>query len=100
MKLQIQSIHFDADIKLLQFIQKKLDKLDTFFERIIDGEVYLKVESNDAKGNKWVHVQLFLPNKSSINVKEQAGTFEEAIDLAYETLARQIKKSKDKLAEH
>lgn len=100
MKLQIQSIHFDADKKLLEFIQKKMDKLDTFFDRIIDGDVYLKVESNDQKGNKWVHVQLHLPNKTSINVKEQAGTFEEAIDLSYESLARQLKKSKDKLSEH
>ena len=68
-----------------------------FFDRIVDGEVYLKVENNDQKDNKWVHVQLRLPNKTSLNVKEQAGTFEEAIDVAYESLARQLKKSKDKL---
>lgn len=99
MKLQIQSIHFDADQKLLDFIQKKMDKLDTFFDRIVDGEVYLKVESNDQKGNKWVHVQLHLPNKTSLNVKEQAGSFEEAVDIAYESLARQLKKTKDKMGE-
>lgn len=99
MKLQIQSIHFDADQKLLDFIQKKMDKLDTFFDRIVDGEVYLKVESNDQKGNKWVHVQLHLPNKTFLNVKEQAGSFEEAVDIAYESLARQLKKNKDKMGE-
>ncbi len=99
MKLQIQSIHFNADQKLLDFIQKKMDKLDTFFDRIVDGDVYLKVESNDQKGNKWVHIQLNLPNKTSLNVKEQANTFEEAIDIAYESLARQLKKSKDKMSE-
>lgn len=99
MKLQIQSIHFDADQKLLDFIQKKMDKLDTFFDRIVDGEVYLKVESNDQKANKRVHVQLHLPNKTSLNVKEQAGTFEEAVDIAYESLARQLKKTKDKMSE-
>lgn len=100
MKLQIQSIHFDADQKLLQFIQKKMDKLETFFDNIIDGEVYLKVENNDSKENKHVHIQLHLPAKNTLNVKEQAGTFEEAIDNAYETLARQLKKTKDKLNEH
>jgi len=100
MKLQIQSIHFDADVKLLQFIQKKMDKLDTFFDRIVDGDIYLKVDNNEQKGNKFVHIQLHVPNSGSINVKEQAATFEEAVDLAYDTLARQLKKQKDKLSEH
>ena len=44
MKLDIQSIHFDADEKLLDFIQKKCDKLETFFDRITDGEVFLRLE--------------------------------------------------------
>lgn len=100
MKLQIQSIHFDADQKLIDFLQKKMDKLDTFFDNIIDGDVYLKVENNDQKGNKHVHIQLYLPNKTSLNAKEQAGSFEEAIDLAHESLARQIKKTKEKMSEH
>ena len=42
MKLQMHSIHFDADVKLLDFIQKKVDKLETFYDRIIDGEVFLR----------------------------------------------------------
>lgn len=101
MKLQIQSIHFDADQKLLEFIQKKMDKLDTFFDRVIEGEVFLKVENtNGDKGNKWVHILIHLPVKNSINVKEQGNSFEEAIDNAYETLARQLKKTKNKLSEY
>ena len=40
MKLQMHSIRFDADQKLISFIQKKADKLDRFFDRIIDGEVF------------------------------------------------------------
>jgi putative sigma-54 modulation protein len=100
MKLDIQSIHFDADQKLIDFIQRKMDKLDTFFDRVIEGEVYLKVENNDEKGNKWVHVQLHLPTKQSLNVKEQAESFEEALDTACETMARQLKKMKEKLNEH
>ncbi|MFT4834797.1 MAG: putative sigma-54 modulation protein, partial [Flavobacteriaceae bacterium] len=39
MKLQMHSIHFDADQKLVEFVQQKANKLDTFFDRIIDGEV-------------------------------------------------------------
>jgi putative sigma-54 modulation protein len=98
MKLKTQSIHFDADQKLLDFIQKKLDKLDTFYDKIIEGNVYLKVEDDAIKGNKHVHVQLFIPGKEFI-VKEQAASFEEAIDVAYESLKRQISRQKEKINE-
>ena len=46
MKLQMHSIHFDADQKLIDFIQKKADKLDTFFDSIMDGEVFLRLDKN------------------------------------------------------
>ena len=49
MKLQMHSIHFDADIKLLDFIQKRVDKLETFYDRIIDGEVFLRVQNDNSK---------------------------------------------------
>lgn len=97
MKLQIQSIHFDADKKLLDFIQKKLDKLDTFYDRITGGDVYLKVENEEP--NKSVNIKLFLPG-TSIMAKEQGNSFEEATDLAVETLKRQLKKQKEKLSNH
>jgi putative sigma-54 modulation protein len=95
MKLQMQSIHFDADKKLLSFIQKKFDKLETFHDRIIDGEVFLKVE-NEEKENKHVHVKLNLPGVT-ILAKESGTTFEEATDIAYESLKRQLKKQKEKM---
>ena len=53
MKVQVQSIHFDADIKLINFIQKKLDKLDTFYDRTIDAEVILRL-NNEGIENKTV----------------------------------------------
>lgn len=98
MKLQIQSIHFDADQKLLDFIQKKLDKLETFYDRITDGDVYLRVENEEIK-NKSVHVKLFLPG-TSIMTKEQASSFEEAVDMAVESLKRQLVKQKEKMSNY
>jgi putative sigma-54 modulation protein len=98
MKLQIQSIHFDADIKLLDFIQKKLNKLDTFYDKITNGDVYLRVENEEAT-NKSVHIKLFLPG-TSIMAKEQAASFEEATDIAVETLKRQLKKQKEKMSNY
>ncbi|MDF2454876.1 MAG: hypothetical protein K0R51_869 [Cytophagaceae bacterium] len=99
MKLQIQSIHFDADVKLIDFIQKKLDKLDTFYDRIISGEVFLKLEKNEEKANKVVNVKLNIPGNDLV-VKEQAASFEEAIDMAYENLKRQLQKTKEKMQAH
>lgn len=95
MKLQIQSIHFDADVKLTSFIEKKLEKLETFYDRIIGGEVFLKLQNDDEKGNKIVNIKILIPG-DDIFVQEQASTFEEATDKAYEILKRQLSKKKEK----
>jgi putative sigma-54 modulation protein len=98
MKLKVHSIHFDADQKLLAFIQQKLDKLDQFYDRIKDGEVFLRLNKDDAKANKVLEIKISLPG-STLFVKEQARTFEEATDIALEALKTQIKKFKSKIRE-
>ena len=52
MKVLTQDIHFKADAKLLEFIQKKLDKLELFYDRVIDAEVYLHLLNTPDKENK------------------------------------------------
>jgi putative sigma-54 modulation protein len=96
MKLQIHSIHFDADVKLTEFIQKKTDKLETFFDKIIDGEVFLKVENDDSRENKIVEIKLNLPG-AQLFASEKAKSFEVAVDEAVEALRRQVKKHKEKM---
>lgn len=96
MKLNIQSIHFDADAKLLDFVQKKLDKLDTFYDKIVEGDVSLKLQNTDAN-NKVVQVKLSIPGNDLI-IKEEGTSFEEATDKAYESLKRQLTKHKERLA--
>jgi len=95
MKITVQSIRFNADKKLLDFIQKKVDKLDTFFDRIISGEVYLKLENVEDEANKITEIKLMLPG-NLIFAKEQCKSFEEATDLAVECLRKQIEKHKQK----
>lgn len=103
MKITVQSIHFTADHKLLDFIQKKVDKLDQFFDQIINGEVYLKLENVDDEANKISEIKLIVPG-GTLFAKAQCKTFEEATDLAIESLRKQITKHKDKtrikLSEH
>ena len=103
MKIRVQSIHFNADQKLLEFIQKKVDKLDQFFDQIIGGEVYLKLENVEDEANKISEIKLIVPGVT-LFAKEQCKSFEEATDLAIESLKKQINKHKDKsrikLSEH
>ena len=95
MKLQIHSIHFPADQKLLDYIERKTNKLHTFYDRITDGEVFLKLENGEALENKIVEIKLNIPG-GELFVKEKARTFEAATDTGVEALEKQIKKHKDK----
>ena len=97
MKITVQSIRFNADKKLLDFIQKKADKLDTFYDHIISGEVYLRLENVEDEANKITEIKLLLPG-NQIFAKQQCKTFEEAADLAVESLRKQIEKHKQKKA--
>jgi len=99
MKISVQSIHFTADKKLLAFIQKKADKLDQFFDQIINAEVYLRLEKTEDELNKIMEIKLNLPG-TMLFAKQQCKTFEEATDLATESLRRQIDKYKSKLNSH
>lgn len=95
MKLNMQSIHFDADRKLIDFIQKKTDKLETYYDQIIDGEVIMRVEKHDRMENKIIEIKLNVPGRQ-LFAKNQAESFESAADEAVEGLRRQIKKHKQK----
>jgi putative sigma-54 modulation protein len=95
MKAIYQATNFDADQKLINFIQKKLDKLDHFFDRVIEAEVYLKI-NNTGEKNKTLEIKIAIPG-NDIMVSRDAETFEKAMDLAYDVLKRQLRKQKEKL---
>ncbi len=95
MKLQMHSIHFDAYQKLIDFIQKKADKLETYFDRIQDGEVFMRLDKNEKNANKIVEIKLNVPGKQFF-AKHQTDSFEAAADESIEGLRRQLKKHKEK----
>jgi len=97
MDIRIQSIHFDADKKLEAFIEKRLSKLEKFYSRIVNAEVFLKLE-NDASApvrEKVAEIKLQVPGKT-LYASESAKQFEEAINLTARSLERQIKREKEK----
>ncbi len=94
MRIQFHAVNFDADQKLLAIIQKKLGRLEKFNERLVDTDVYLKV-NNKKPENKTVEVKIRVPG-NSIVVSRDAETFEKATDLVYDVLKRQLKRDKQK----
>jgi len=94
MKLTVHSLKFDADEKLLNFIQKKVDKLETYYDRVVDVEIYLKL-NNEGTENKTVEMKLNIPG-SQLFSKEQSKSFEEATDVVVDALKRQLRKYKEK----
>ena len=95
MKLQVHSIHFNADRKLVDFIQKKINKLETFYDRLVDGEVFLRL-NNEGIENKTVEIKVRVPGTQLFAI-EKARSFEAAADEAINALGMQIKKFKTKM---
>jgi putative sigma-54 modulation protein len=97
MNVNVQSIHFDADSKLVDFIQDKLDKLSQFHDNIISGDVFLRL-SHDREGreNKLVEIRLNAPGMDLFSSR-RAKTFEEAVVNTVEALRSQVERSKPTL---
>jgi putative sigma-54 modulation protein len=97
MNIQLTTVHFTADQKLIDFVNKKVPKLDTYFEGIIGAEVILKVVKPETANNKVAEIKLSIPGADYLFAEKQADSFEEAIDLAIEAVRKQLTKFKDKL---
>ncbi len=95
MDIQIQSIHFDADRKLISFIEEKVGKLTHFYDGIISSEIFLRLENAGAITTKIAEIKLNVPG-SDLYVKKECKSFEEAIDTGVDALERQVKKYKEK----
>lgn len=96
MQINIHSIHFDADQKLLDLINEKLMKLTQFDDSIISAEVFLRLDKSDVNQNKVAEIKLKVPG-AELFAKKQCKGFEEAVDETVEAIRRQVKKHKEKL---
>jgi putative sigma-54 modulation protein len=96
MKTTINAIKFDADRKLVLFIQNKVKKLSKFFDDILAAEVFLKLENTQDIDNKIVEIKIEIPGNSLFS-RKLSKTFEESTDLAIDALKLQLIKHKEKL---
>ena len=95
MEIKIKSIHFDAAEKLEAFIQKKVSKLEHFYDGILMADVVLKVIKPEAAKNKSAGIRIKLQHGDCF-AEKICDSFEEAIDTAVEALEKQLIKSKEK----
>ncbi len=95
MKVNINSVHFKADKKLLSFIEQKVDKLNVFYDGIIGSDVSLKLDNNNESENKITEIRLNIRG-DDLFAKKQCTSFEEATDQAVDALKKQLTKRKDK----
>ena len=96
MEINTQSIHFSASGALLEFVEKKVSKLENVNQKVVSADVYLRLEKSEEKENKISEIKMLIPGKTLI-AKKQCKTFEEATDLAVEALRKQVVKHKEKV---
>ncbi|MBT0608979.1 ribosome hibernation-promoting factor, HPF/YfiA family [Aequorivita echinoideorum] len=95
MRVNVQTPNFAAKNELLVFVEKKLTKLEQFYDRIVFADVFLKVQKTSEKENKIVEILLSIPGDNLI-VKKESKSFEAATDEVVRALERQLKKRKRK----
>ncbi|MBI1225264.1 MAG: ribosome-associated translation inhibitor RaiA [Bacteroidetes bacterium] len=96
MKIHTEAVQFKADQKLHEFIEKKMEKLTSHFDRIINVDVKLRLENSGQVKDKVAEIQLQVPGQT-LFAKETTKIFEHSIDGAIDDLRRQLTKYKEKL---
>ena len=96
MNIQIQSVKFNADKKLIAFIEEKVAKLDRFAEDIISADVTLKLDKDNDSGNKVAVLKLDVAGDTLV-AERQCKSFEEAVDQSLDALKKQLSKHKAKV---
>jgi len=96
MDIRIQSVNFNAEPELIDFVNKKVEKLNQFFNGIVAAEVYLRAENVTGAENKFAEIRLLIPGNDVV-AKKQSASFENSVDQVVEALSRQLKKRKEKV---
>ncbi|MDA9340186.1 ribosome-associated translation inhibitor RaiA [Polaribacter sp.] len=95
MKVFTQSVNFNADKQLMELVEDKVSALIKFHDKIVNAEVFLKVQNTSDKENKITEIKINIPG-SELIVKRETKTFEEGVNAAVDNLKRQLKRSKEK----
>ena len=93
MEIKIKSLKFDADAKLIAYVEKNVSKLEKFFDGIETADVTLSLLSEP--DNKNVKIQAHIPGDDLV-IERSAKTFEEAVTEAADLMKEKIVRAKEK----
>ena len=99
MKVNVHAVNFTVDVKLVGFVQERMDRLEKYYDKVVSSDVFLKVEKTSEKENKIAEIKIHVPGDEFI-VKKQCKTFEEAVEQSAESIERFLIKRKEKVNTH
>jgi putative sigma-54 modulation protein len=94
MKISVQSLGLTPHAPLEGHIEKKLSKLENYYDKIVECKVFLKVENKSDKENKTAELLLAVPG-DDIVVKKTTSSFEESLDQCAEVAKKLLIKKKE-----
>lgn len=95
MVTRVQTIHFDASKQLLEFVEKKVAKLEKLCEDATSLEVAMKLIKPETAMNKEVSLRLSAAGGEMFSSKV-CDTFEDALLESIDALKAQIEKKREK----
>lgn len=95
MKVNVHAVNFTVDRKLVGYVQERLNKLEKYYDKVVHSDVFFKLDNNGEKVNKIAEIKINVPGDEFI-VKKQCKTFEEAVELAADSMERLLIKRKQK----
>lgn len=91
MVTRIQSVHFDASQQLVEFVEKKVAKLEKLCEGATSLEVAMKLIKPETANNKEVALRLSTGN-GELFASKTSDTFEDALLGAIDAIKVQIER--------
>lgn len=96
MKVNVHAVNFNVDRKLIGYVQERLDKLEKYYDKVVNSDVFFKLDNTSDKENKIAEIKIIVPGDEFI-VKKQCKTFEEAVELAADSMERLLMRRKEKV---
>ena len=95
MKINIQTVHFSMNSNLQKYIEKRLSKLNLYYNRIVSVDLYLNLDNHNDQTNKSVELRINIPGDDVV-VGKKSESFEKSLDMAASSAERMLKRRKEK----
>ena len=93
MEIRVKSLKFDADQKLLDYVEKKVSKLSRFSDHLDEVDVTLSLLNEP--DNKEVKIQTRVYGQDLL-IERSASTFEDAVSEVVDLMKEKIVRTKEK----